>query len=94
MQRPLWASTSVKDPAFADTMYVVELAAPDTVNTMPEATMHAMADQGVTATQPAVRRRPAVFATWTPGIGYQDVVTVLEDEGVFKQFAASWSVLV
>src|SRR5215469_12818977 len=40
VQRPLWASTSVKDPSFADTMYVVELVAPDTVNTMPEATLH------------------------------------------------------
>ncbi len=43
-QRPLWASTSVKDPSFADTMYVTELAAPGTVNTMPESTIHATAD--------------------------------------------------
>ncbi len=43
-QRPLWASTSVKDPSFADTMYVTELAAPGTVNTMPEATIRATAD--------------------------------------------------
>src|SRR6516162_9998571 len=46
LQRPLWASTSVKDPAFADTMYVVELVAPDTVNTMPESTMHATQAHG------------------------------------------------
>ncbi len=42
-QRPLWASTGVKDPAYDDTMYVVELVAPETVNTMPEATLDAVA---------------------------------------------------
>ena len=46
LQRPLWASTSTKDPAYPDTMYVVELVAPDTVNTMPEATILAVADHG------------------------------------------------
>ena len=46
-QRPLWASTSTKDPAYRDTMYVEELAAPQTVNTMPEATLHATEDHGV-----------------------------------------------
>src|SRR5207344_3627681 len=45
-QRPLWASTGVKDPAYPDTMYVTELVAPGTVNTMPEKTLHAMADHG------------------------------------------------
>src|SRR6202043_3598880 len=45
-QRPLWASTSTKDPEFDDTMYVVELVAPGTVNTMPEATLRAVADHG------------------------------------------------
>ncbi len=48
-QRPLWASTGVKDPAYDDTMYVVELVAPNTVNTMPEATLDAVADHGVIA---------------------------------------------
>ena len=47
VQRPLWASTSTKDPAFPDTLYVVELVTADTVNTMPEATMRATADHGV-----------------------------------------------
>src|SRR3954469_390624 len=47
VQRPLWASTSVKDPAYRDTMYVEELAGPDTVNTMPAATMDAVRDHGV-----------------------------------------------
>src|SRR5579875_3486710 len=46
VQRPLWASTGVKDPAYDDTMYVVDLVAPDTVNTMPEATLDAVADHG------------------------------------------------
>src|SRR5206468_1182378 len=45
-QRPLWASTGVKDPAYDDTRYVVELVAPGTVNTMPEATLNAVADHG------------------------------------------------
>ncbi|HKC26891.1 MAG TPA: transaldolase, partial [Jatrophihabitans sp.] len=46
VQRPLWASTGVKDPTYDDTMYVVELVAPDTVNTMPEATLDAVQDHG------------------------------------------------
>ncbi len=92
-QRPLWASTSTKDPAYPDTMYVVELVAPQTVNTMPEATLHAMADHGelrgdtIRGTYEASRK---VFADLAGvGVGYDDVVQVLEDEGVAK-FAASW----
>jgi transaldolase len=93
VQRPLWASTSVKDPAFADTMYVVELAAPDTVNTMPEATMHATQEHGklhgdaIRGTYDDSRR---VFEQLEAlGVSYDDVVQVLEKEGVEK-FAASW----
>jgi transaldolase len=96
IQRPLWASTSVKDPAFADTMYVTELAAPDTVNTMPEATIHATAAHGklhgdaITGTYEESRQ---VFADLEAlGVHYDDVVKVLEDEGVQK-FAASWNEL-
>jgi transaldolase len=96
LQRPLWASTSVKDPSFADTMYVVELAAPDTVNTMPEATMHATEEHGKL-------RGDAIHGTYEEsrrvfdqlealGVGYDDVVQVLEDEGVEK-FAVSWQEL-
>jgi transaldolase len=92
-QRPLWASTSTKDPAFPDTMYVEELVAPDTVNTMPEATLHAMADHGKVRGNTACSgydQARQVFADLEAlGIGYQDVVTVLEEEGVAK-FAASW----
>ncbi len=95
-QRPLWASTSAKDPAYPDTMYVEELVAPGTVNTMPEATMHAMADHGKVRGNTAASgydQARQVFADLEAlGIGYQDVVTVLEDEGVAK-FAASWKEL-
>ena len=96
VQRPLWASTSVKDPSFGDTMYVVNLVVADTVNTMPEGTMRAMADHGkllgdtVHGTYEASRQ---VFADLEElGIGYDDVVQVLEDEGVTK-FEASWNQL-
>jgi transaldolase len=92
-QRPLWASTSTKDPEFADTMYVEELVAPGTVNTMPEATLHAMADHGTvrgnTASTGYDQARQVFADLEALGIGYQDVVTVLEDEGVAK-FDASW----
>ena len=92
-QRPLWASTSTKDPAYPDTMYVIELVAPDTVNTMPESTLDAMADHGKlegNRGSSGYDRARQVFADLEAlGIGYQDVVTVLEDEGVAK-FAASW----
>jgi transaldolase len=96
LQRPLWASTSTKDPSFPDTMYVVELVVADTVNTMPEATIKATADHGelrgdtVHGTYDASRQ---VFAELEElGISYDDVVQVLEDEGVAK-FAASWNEL-
>jgi transaldolase len=96
LQRPLWASTSVKDPSFGDTLYVVELVAPDTVNTMPEGTMRATEDHGkligdtVHGTYDASRQ---VFADLEKlGISYDDVVQVLENEGVAK-FDASWNEL-
>jgi transaldolase len=95
-QRPLWASTSTKDPAYPDTMYVVELVAPGVVNTMPEATILAVADHGrvrgdtVRGTYEQSRK---VFEDLEAiGISYDDVVTVLEQEGVSK-FAASWQEL-
>ena len=96
VQRPLWASTSTKDPSFPDTMYVTELVAADTVNTMPEATIKATADHGeirgdtVHGTYDESRQ---VFADLEKlGIGYDDVVQVLEEEGVAK-FEASWNEL-
>jgi len=93
VQRPLWASTSTKDPHYPDTMYVVDLVAPDTVNTMPEATLHATADHGVLqgdAVRGFYAQSHQVFADLAAlGISYDDVVKVLEDEGVEK-FSVSW----
>ncbi|MEU4547843.1 transaldolase [Nonomuraea dietziae] len=95
-QRPLWASTGVKDPNYVDTMYVDDLVAPGTVNTMPEKTLDAAADHG-RITGDTVR--PFYEQAWNTmaalkeaGIDYDDVVRVLEDEGVDK-FEASWNEL-
>jgi transaldolase len=94
VQRPLWASTSTKDPSFPDTMYVVDLVVADTVNTMPEATIKATADHGelrgdtVHGTYDASRQVLADMERL--GVSYDDVMRVLEDEGVAK-FEASWN---
>jgi len=97
VQRPLWASTSTKDPAYPDTMYVVELVVADTVNTMPEATLHATAEHGVLrgdTVHGTYDESRKVFADLEAlGISYDDVVQVLEDEGVEK-FATSWKEMV
>jgi transaldolase len=96
LQRPLWASTSTKDPAYPDTMYVVDLVAPHTVNTMPEPTIHATADHGVlrgdTIHGTYDQSRKVLADLENLGVPYDDVVQVLEDEGVAK-FAASWNEL-
>jgi transaldolase len=93
-QRPLWASTGVKDPAYKDTMYVDDLVAPNTVNTMPEATLLATEDHGeITGNAVAgtyEQARAELDAVEKLGISYDDVVQLLEDEGVEK-FAASWN---
>ncbi|MFD5272039.1 transaldolase [Streptomyces sp. NPDC058335] len=93
-QRALWASTGVKDPAYRDTMYVVDLVAPNTVNTMPEATLFATEDHGeVTGNTVAgtyEQARADLDAVEKLGISYDDVVQLLEDEGVEK-FEASWN---
>ncbi|HVT22944.1 MAG TPA: transaldolase [Mycobacteriales bacterium] len=95
-QRPLWASTSTKDPSYDDTMYVVDLVAPGTVNTMPEATIHAVADHGkITGdtVRPHYADAQSVLDQLAElGIEYDDVVQVLEDEGVEK-FTVSWNAL-
>jgi transaldolase len=92
-QRPLWASTGVKNPAYDDTMYVVQLVAPDTVNTMPEATLHAIADHGqIGGPEGAAHYDEArqLFAELkTLGVDIDDVTQVLEAEGVQK-FEDSW----
>lgn len=92
-QRPLWASTGVKDPALPDTLYVTELVAKDVVNTMPEKTLEATFDHGIvtgdTITGGYDEAR-AVFAGLADlGIDFTDVTQVLEDEGVAK-FIDSW----
>jgi transaldolase len=93
VQRPLWASTSVKDPSFAATMYVTELIAPHTVNTMPEATMHATAAAAGLHGYTIQGTYDASREVWRQleelGVHYDDVVKVLEDQGVEK-FKASW----
>ncbi|HYN71081.1 MAG TPA: transaldolase [Nakamurella sp.] len=92
-QRPLWASTGVKDPKYDDTRYVVELVAPGTVNTAPEKTIDAVADHGVI-------RGDTISGTYAPasstfsaleslGVDLTDVFEVLETEGVEK-FEQSW----
>ncbi|MGW1257522.1 transaldolase [Streptomyces sp. NPDC002513] len=92
-QRPLWASTGVKDPAYKDTMYVEDLVAPNTVNTMPEATLLATEDHGeITGNTIAgtyEQARADLDAIEKLGISYDDVVQLLEDEGVEK-FESSW----
>jgi transaldolase len=97
LQRPLMASTGVKDPSLPDTLYVTELVAKDLVNTMPEKTMMATADHGVipqdsiTANIDAAKSFMAELAA--AGVDFDDVTAVLEKEGVEK-FSVSWDELV
>ena len=92
-QRPLWASTGVKNPAYDDTMYVVDLAVANTVNTMPEKTMRAVADHGhiqgdqVTGFYDDATKVMADVAA--AGVDYDDVIAVLIKEGVEK-FVVAW----
>jgi transaldolase len=96
-QRPLWASTGTKNPDYKDTIYVEELIAPGTVNTMPESVIKAFEDHGevrgdtVTGSYAAAQKVMDDIAAL--GVDYDDVFTVLEDEGVQK-FEASWAELV
>ncbi|KAA9087124.1 transaldolase [Microbacterium radiodurans] len=93
LQRPLWASTGVKDPALPDTLYVTELVAPGTVNTMPEKTLEATFDHGVVAGDTISGAYTAAHQVFDDlaavGIDLTDVTQLLEDEGVEK-FIASW----
>ena len=95
-QRPLWASTGVKDPAFRDTLYAEELVTPGVVNTLPQATIDAYADHGKTPTD-SVRdtydaARADLAALAAAGIDLDNVTTLLENDGVDK-FVASWEQL-
>ncbi|MCF3937426.1 transaldolase [Gordonia sp. Z-3] len=95
-QRALWASTGVKNPDYPDTLYVSELVAPNTVNTMPGKTMDAFADHGWVNTGSIVglaNESQEVFDSLAAvGIDVADVFKVLEDEGVEK-FEVSWNEL-
>jgi transaldolase len=97
VQRPLWASTGVKDPKYPDTMYVTDLVAANTVNTMPEATLNAVYDHGViegdTVRGHYVDAQRVLDDLKAVGIDYDDVVSVLESEGVEK-FEDSWNQLI
>lgn len=93
VQRPLWASTGVKDPALPDTLYVTELVATGTVNTMPEKTLEATFDHGEitgdTVTTNYDDARAVFQALAAAGVDLDNVTQLLEDEGVEK-FIASW----
>ncbi|WP_433876777.1 transaldolase [Sinomonas atrocyanea] len=95
-QRPLWASTGVKDPSLPDTLYVTGLVAPGVVNTMPEKTLEATFDHGEvtgdTVTGTYAEANAHLDALAGLGVDYNDVVAVLESEGLDK-FVASWNEL-
>jgi transaldolase len=95
-QRPLWASTGVKDPTLPDTLYVTELAVADVVNTMPEKTLEATFDHGVIegdrVSGSYAAANAVLDAVAAQGISYDDVTALLEKEGVEK-FIVSWNEL-
>jgi transaldolase len=95
VQRPLWASTSTKNPAYPDTLYVDGLIGPDTVNTLPETTIQAFADHGTLA-RTVDADMDAADATWQAlhdvGVDMDDVARTLEEEGV-ASFAKSYEEL-
>jgi transaldolase len=96
VQRPLWASTSTKNPAYVDTMYVDELIGPDTVNTLPEATIEAFEDHGTVARTidtDVDGAREVLARIAAVGIDMAEVSRVLEDEGV-ASFAKSFEELI
>lgn len=96
VQRPLWASTGVKNPDYPDTLYVTELVAPSTVNTMPAKTLEATVDHGQltgdTVTGSYAGSQEVLDALERVGVSYAEVVELLETEGVDK-FEKSWDEL-
>jgi transaldolase len=96
VQRPLWASTGVKDPTYSDTRYVLELIAPHTVNTMPQATLDAVIDHGqfhkFNISSTYEEARSIITSLSTLGIDITTVTTELEKDGVAK-FADAWNEL-
>lgn len=97
IQRPLWASTGVKDPLYPDTRYVIDLVAPGCVNTMPESTLLAVADHGVfvgdTVSDRAAESESILEQLPSLGISLPHLLSELEADGV-KKFASAWSDLI
>ncbi|HVV74493.1 MAG TPA: transaldolase family protein, partial [Mycobacteriales bacterium] len=95
-QRPLWASTSTKNPAYDDTRYVTQLVGSGVVNTMPEPTLNAVLDHGEIRPDSVRHGDPdpqaVLDALQDVGVNYDDVVQTLEDEGLAK-FIDSWTAL-
>ena len=95
-QRPLWASTGIKNPAYPDTMYVTELVAAGTVNTMPGTTLAAFADHGEVTGNTITGRyhdaRNVLDQLAAAGVDFDDVTGQLEREGLAK-FENSWNEL-
>ena len=95
-QRPLWASTGVKDPTYPDTQYVVELIAPETVNTMPQSTLDALIDHGVVRGNTISAHYPSAVKVLggvsALGISLDQITPDLEIDGV-KKFAQAWDEL-
>ncbi|WP_308468772.1 transaldolase [Rathayibacter soli] len=96
LQRPLWASTGVKDPSLPDTLYVTNLVARNVINTMPEKTLEATFDHGVIPTDSVTgaydEANAVLDALAAVGISYDEVTQQLEDEGISK-FIISWNAL-
>src|SRR5688500_4486021 len=95
VQRPLWASTSTKNPAYADTIYLDNLIGPETVNTVPPATLEAFRDHGVAAmtlSRDVDKAQGSISQLETAGISMDVVTQELEDEGV-KAFAEAFAQL-
>ena len=93
VQRPLWASTGVKDPSYSDTLYVDTLIAPHTVNTMPQSTLDAFLDHGVVTSDAITAQMESASATLSAlsalGISLEAITDALEADGV-KKFEDAW----
>lgn len=96
LQRPLWASTGVKNPAIEDTRYVIELVAAECVNTMPQATLDALVDHGASRgdsiTSSIAKSHEVIDSLKTSGISLDDITHTLEVDGV-KKFKEAWEAL-
>lgn len=96
VQRPLWASTCTKNPAYRDVVYIEELVGKDTVNTVPPATLAAFLDHGVVRADSLEEDLPGAYQSTAMlealGISMADVTRELEAEGI-RSFASAWKAL-